>query len=271
MATILLVTHASDRFHSRSFLVGTLFEHWTGAGHRVVVHEGPCDLPPADIAFLHADCTEIPAEYTDALARYPIVVNGKTGDVSKRAISRNLVTSPTDYQGPVIVKTNRNSGGFPEAFHAKVALEERGETSPAVRYMKGRYPIFDSPCLVPPHVFRDPDLVVEKFLPEKDERGYYVRYWVFLGDRERCSRYLEAQPIVKGDTALERVAVPVPDELREWRARLGFDYGKFDFVVRDGTPILLDVNRTPTVPPNLTEAVRRGQGDLARGIESFLR
>ena len=214
----------------------------------MIVRAGPCDLPAADVAFLHADCTEIPAEYTDALSRYPAAVNGTTGDVTKRAISRHLVTSATEYQGPVIVKTNRNSGGFPEALHASVALEERGEVSPPVRYMKGRYPIFESPCHVPAHVFGDPDLVVEKFLPEKDERGYYVRYWVFLGDRERCSRYLEGQPIVKGDNALERVPVPVPDELREWRKRLGFDYGKFDFVVRDGVPILLDVNRTPTVP-----------------------
>jgi hypothetical protein len=271
MATILLVTHASDRFHARSFLVQSLFEHWASAGHEVIVREGPRDLPAADVAFLHADGTEIPAEYAEALARYPVVVNGKTGDVTKRAISRNLVKSPTDFQGPVIVKTNRNSGGFPEAFHAKVALEERGEKSAPVRYMNDRYPVFESACLVPPHVFTDPDLVVERFLPERDERGYYVRYWVFLGDRERCSRYLEAQPIVKGDNAIERVPVPVPDELREWRRRLGFDYGKFDFVVRDGVPILLDANRTPTVPPNLAEAVRRGQGELARGIEAFLR
>ena len=74
-----------------------------------------------------------------------------------------------------------------------------------------------------------------------------------------------------GRRVLRRVPVPVPEELRAWRHRLGFDYGKFDFVVRDGVPILLDVNRTPTVPPNLTDAVRRGQGELARGIEAFLR
>src|ERR1700678_3219713 len=113
MATILLVTHASDRFHARSFLVQSLFEHWASAGHEVIVRGGPRGLPAADVAFLHADGTEIPAEYTEALARYPVVVNGKTGDVTKRAISRNLVNSPADFQGPVIVKTNRNSGGFP--------------------------------------------------------------------------------------------------------------------------------------------------------------
>ena len=155
---------------------------------------------------------------------------------------------------------------------AATEAPQAGEPSPGpVRYMSERYPIFQSACQVPAAVFGDPDLVVEKFLPEKDERGYYVRYWVFLGERERCSRYLEAGPIVKGDQAIERVPVPVPDEIRAWRRRLGFDYGKFDFVIHDGRPVLLDVNRTPTVPPNLSAAVRKQQAELAEGIEALLR
>ena len=62
----------------------------------------------------------------------------------------------------------------------------------------------------------------------------------------------------------------MPDELRVVRAALGFDYGKFDFVLRNGKPILLDVNRTPTVPPNLSEVVRAQQGALAKGLDSLL-
>ena len=270
MSTILLVAHARDRFHQRSFLVQSLFDHWAAAGHRVLVAEGPDALPSADVAFLHLDCTAVPPEYIEATRRYPVVINGATGDVSKRAISEQLVAQRDGFQGPVIVKTNRNSGGFPEALHAQVAVLAGEDPGPPVRYMKDRYPIFASPCLVPPAVWNDPDLVVERFLPEKDERGYYVRYWVFLGDRERCSRYLEAEPVVKGDRAIERLPVPVPGELRVWRKKLGLDYGKLDFVLHDGKPVLLDVNRTPTVPANLSEAVRAGQADLARGMDALL-
>ncbi len=271
MATILVVAHAHDRFDARHFLLKGLFEHWTAAGHRVLVHEGPSGLPDADLAFVHIDGTVIPTPYLDALSRYPIVVNGKTADISKRSFSRHLVSRADAFDGPVIVKTNRNSGGFPEAMHAMNARDAGEPPGEPVRFMKDRYPIFRSACEVPASTWRDPDLVVEKFLPEKDERGYYVRYWVFLGDKERCSRYLEADPIVKGDKAIERIPCDVPDEIRAWRARLGFDFGKFDFVIHDGQPVLLDVNRTPTVPPNLSDAVRAQQAALSEGIAAFLR
>jgi hypothetical protein len=271
MATILLVAHAHERFEARHFLVKGLFEHWTAAGHRVLVHEGPTGLPDADVAFVHIDSTVIPAPYLDALSRCRVVLNGKTADISKRSFSPNVVARADGFTGPVIVKTNRNSGGFPEAMHARNAIESGEPAGPPVRFMRDRYPIFRSACEVPPSTWSDPDLVVEKFLPEQDERGYYVRYWVFLGDRERCSRYLEADPIVKGDRATERVPVEVPAEIRAWRTRLGFDFGKFDFVLHDGQPVLLDVNRTPTVPPNLSDAVRAQQASLSEGIAAFLR
>ena len=53
--------------------------------------------------------------------------------------------------------------------------------------------------------------------------------------------------------------------------RLGFDYGKFDFAIHEGVPVLFDVNRTPTLPENLTEALVKANIDLARGLDAFLR
>jgi hypothetical protein len=44
--------------------------------------------------------------------------------------------------------------------------------------------------------------------------------------------------------------VPVPDDLRETRRRLGFDYGKWDFVLHEGRAVLIDANKTPGRPPN---------------------
>ena len=93
---------------------------------------------------------------------------------------------------------------------------------------------------------------------------------MFFGDRERCNRVVGRHPVVKASDALERVPVDVPDEIRAFRRRLGFDYGKFDFVINEGRPVLLDVNRTPVVPENLGEAMRAGMANLAPGIEGFL-
>ena len=62
----------------------------------------------------------------------------------------------------------------------------------------------------------------------------------------------------------------MPVEIAEERRRLGFDYGKFDFVVHGGRPILLDANRTPGGSATLTEEYAQGAAELAKGIDVFL-
>jgi hypothetical protein len=54
------------------------------------------------------------------------------------------------------------------------------------------------------------------------------------------------------------------------RARLGFDYGKFDFVIHEGQAVLLDANRTPTAVRNLSTYQQRHAQSLAGGIGYFL-
>ena len=97
---------------------------------------------------------------------------------------------------------------------------------------------------VPQAIWDNPGLIVERFLPERDPRGYWMRVWVFLCRQEHCTRYLGEDPLIKSDNILAREKVAVPDALRAQRERLGFDYGKLDFVVVDGTAVLLDANRT---------------------------
>jgi hypothetical protein len=269
MATILIVVHPDDQFSKRSFIVQGLVEPWTAAGHRVIVHEGVEGMPSADVAFSHVDLSVIPDAYQGALARYPKVINGRAVDIRKRAFREHLVAPGDGFTGSVIVKTNLNAGGMPEALHATVAAE-RGEKSQRARFIKGRYPVFASACEVPAATWSDPDLVVEKFLPEKDERGYYLRTWVFLGASERCTRTLGAHRVVKAADTIERTTVAVPEELRAWRTKLGFDYGKFDFAIHDGSVVLYDVNRTPTMPATISDALRAGMAELAKGIAAFV-
>jgi hypothetical protein len=50
------------------------------------------------------------------------------------------------------------------------------------------------------------------------------------------------------DAAVRRELVPEePDELREIRRSLGFDFGKFDYSIVNGRVVLYDRNRTPSV------------------------
>lgn len=272
MATIAVLTGEHDHFHRRGFLLQRLFPHWIEAGHVVVVHVGPSEPPPADVAVLHVDLTVIPPEYERWLSMYPIVVNGATLDIGKRRVSRHLVRRGDGYEGPVIIKTNANSGALPEAQWERLASEASGRPPRPVRHIPGRYPVLDSPSRVPFSVWDDEGLVVERFLPERDGDGYVLRVYTFLGDYERCSRVTHPSPIVKGAGSTKRVLVPVPPEIRAERRRLGFDYGKLDFVLHEGAAVLFDANRTPTMPGgDLGEAVSAEDRALAAGIESFCR
>jgi len=274
MATILVLTHPHDLFRSRHFVVQALFPHWTDMGHRVIVHEGTANLPGADAVLLHVDRTVVPDDYIDALGKYRVVLNGTTRDIGKRVVSANLVGPYDDYRGPVIVKTNANAGGMPERLHEEIARRKGEPPRAPVRYMSERYPVFASFAEVPSELRLDPDLVVEKFLPEREREGeqwgYCSRHWLFFGDRERCHRILGPHPVVKGIDMIRRDAVPIPDEIRAARARLGFDFGKFDFVLHEGAPVLLDVNRTPTLPANMSAFVKAGMEELAKGMAGIL-
>ena len=273
MSRIVLLTHTYDNFRGRTFLLSALARHWFEAGHEVKVAVGPGGWPQADIAVMHPDISVVPAAYADASRRYPLVVNAAATDIRKRRVSRNLVTPNDGWTGPVIVKTDLNCRGIPEA-HAIDGFRrdgKRADLAPGpVVFTHKPYPVLSSPRDVPDAVWNNAGLVVERFLPERDERGYWLRVWSFFGDRERCSRYCGREPIVKSADVIAREPAPVPDELRAERERLGFDYGKFDFVVVDGKAILLDANRTPSAPPPSPE-MDASNAHLAGGLDAMLR
>ncbi|TIV27981.1 MAG: hypothetical protein E5V96_34050, partial [Mesorhizobium sp.] len=79
------------------------------------------------------------------------------------------------------------------------------------------------------------------------------------------------QNLVKGEDTIRREPVPVPDELRALRRDLGFDYGKFDFVMHEGKALLLDANKTPGRVRNLSAFLAAGNSNLADGFEGLIR
>jgi hypothetical protein len=272
MATIVILQHEVQRRFKVPYLVMAFAERWRSRGHEVLVHFGVSTPPPAELAILHIDQTVVPEAYRALLARYPRVLNGRVLDASKSVYSRQAIKRETDWPGHVIVKTEANIGGRPErAARIHAQKEQASWIAPETPHL-AEYPIYASVRTVPEKAWTTPGLLVEKFVPEKDEHGYYLRVWTFFGDRESCSRCRSPEPIVKSENVVQRVDVPVPDEMRAWRSRLGYDFGKFDFVRHGNEWLLLDANKTPSAPSGtmLTDDVRERLGAIADGMASFI-
>jgi hypothetical protein len=279
---ILVVRLKNDPFDRASYVVHALSDEWRRRGLSIDVVDH-LDEPVGDdtLVFPHMDLTVTPPQYAEVFSRCAKVVNRGVQDISKRRVSRNRITAPQEYDGPVIVKTNRNAGGAPEvseAFHAgglRTQLLKLAKWLPwTISGLVGPqgYHIYDHPRMVPWIVWHNPRLIVEKFLPEKEGELYCLRQYVFLGPCEFNTRALAPDPLVKAKNVVKReVLDETPAALREFRKDFGFDYGKFDYVIRDGQTIVFDVNRTPSYNP----ASKAGSASslilkLVPGIEPFL-
>jgi len=268
VATIVVLEHELQRHAQLPYMMRLFAAHWQVSGHRVLVHHGVEHPPAGDVAVLHVDLTVVPEAYRALLERYERVVNRRVLDVSKSRFSQDLVRPESDWGGPVIVKTEANYGGKPEHLWRSIAAQQGRSSDVPEGPLAEAYPVYASKREVPEVVWRAPGLIVEKFLPEQDERGYCVRVWTFFGDREVSSRWLSREPIVKSANRIGRDLVAVPDEMRAWRDKLGFDFGKFDYVRHGDRWVLLDVNRTPSAPSQVKGSTPLDA--LAAGLGSFL-
>jgi hypothetical protein len=249
-----------DIFNYRnSYLIDALAFRWGKNGYKVLKRYSTKNLPDADIAILHIDATIVPEKYDQCLSKYPVVLNRNILNISKTVFSNNIVKSDDVYAGPVIIKTNANCGAKPEAskmkyIWSKLTLHCNWEKVSTLNPKE--YPVFDKKEDIPAGVWKNRNLVVEKFLPEKSNGLFFLRYWIFLGNKGWVGRFGSNDPIVKFsnkitkneilhiNTEAEDETVHVPEELKIWRKKLGFDYGRFDYVEHNGKIILFDVNKT---------------------------
>jgi hypothetical protein len=288
---ILTDEKADDPPEIGKYLIHPLSEGWKAMGLRVTLLRGAQHFEPARLLIPHIDATVRPVKYDAFLRRYRRVVNRRLADVSRSGYSENLVGPDSGYAGPVIVKTNRNYGGLPELHAATVSgrrsLAERlrsrwaaffGASPSGVAWKRvewldtASYPVFEKLRDVPRGVFRNPNLVVEKFNPEIEGGHYCIRYAYVLGPREITLRFKSRRAVVKAADAKTCEEVETPPEIGAWRRRLGLDYGKIDFVVAGGKPVLLDVNPTPAMAAlKRHNLVRRVAQALRDGVEEFLR
>jgi hypothetical protein len=272
---IAVLIHEHDEYDDTSYILRSIAKVWKQDGRRVTVIRGFGKRIEADAAILHVDLTVVPEEYLEFIRQYPVVLNGSVKDISKRKISNHLVRFGDGYKGPVIVKTNRNFGGNREAeLPRRVKFAHR-----CVRAVRRRlpwmyqsqmgvwdYPIYQSTAEVPWAVWFNRNLIVERFLPERQDGFYCLRSWIFLGDADRNVIMYANQPIIKSRVAVRTEPAEVPDELRKIRRELGFDFGKFDYGIIDGRVVLYDANRTPTVGVKFDEQTLKKWAD---GIAVF--
>ena len=278
MASIAVITHqhdlplrdarTGDGLATR-YMVGPIAIELAKRGHEVRFIAGvPDSRMSADIAILHVDLTFVPTEYLEFAASFPICINGRVSDIAKRTVADELVGPDTPWSGRVIIKTNLNCRGFPEVRANNIAKRSnRAPPFPDVTAVT-EYLVCDTPAAVPLACWADDALVVQKFLPEVLDDGFGVRFWTFLGPIERCDLCVSSTESVKSASTLRLEPSPVPDQLRTLRQHLGLDFGKIDFVIQDGSPVVIDVNKTVGVPPAAKNSDWPSR--YADGVESYL-
>jgi hypothetical protein len=272
---IAVLMHEGTENRPENYLIYIMANYWREDGHKVFFLYGTKRFVPADILFVHVDLSVVPDFYLSFAARYPIVVNGGVKDIRKKTFSPGLLKPGDSWDGPVIVKTNKNYAGKPESKQDRCdgiagyirrkmrAARNRVDLEwldPAIKKPTD-YPVYDHLREVPRLYFYHPELVIQKFMPEIENGLYCLRNMHFLGDHVSCLRLKSRQQIVNMATSedTEWNIEPEP-ELVALRDQLGFDYGKFDYVMIDGQAVLLDINKTIGWPGG--EFVKSNNGEI---------
>ena len=187
LKTIVIVFHETPGHGSmHNYRIWHCAQIWKRSGFKVQMLRGFNEPVQADLLIPQIDLSVLPKACRHLLRSEAIVVNRSVVDIRKSVFSRNLVSIRDHYHGPVIVKTNANAGGWAERsllrtlpFHEQI-LKRARQLSRAIRKVaisgslsrlayastltSDNYPVFASKHQVPRGVFKNEDLVVEKFL-----------------------------------------------------------------------------------------------------------
>jgi hypothetical protein len=138
--------------------------------------------------------------------------------------------------------------------------------------------VYERRAEVPRSVWWNRHLVVERFFTERAEGMYWLRSWVFLGDRGFVRYCGSDHPVIKAYAGRVRVRRVVgdespsdlPDLVRARRAELQMDYGKIDFIVHEGQAHVIDANRTPNSRATTPEAKRSEALRIVDGLDALI-
>jgi hypothetical protein len=189
-----------------------------------------------------------------------------------RAFQRHdaIVTTAHDEDGklhPGEIQRRAGSAGHAGGESAKNA--RRKGSAPEVREFP-EYAVYDSIRDVPEDLRNDASLAIDCFMPEREGDMYAIRHWVFCGDQGHCNRFISPEMIIKGGNVLRKEPCAVPDKLHDLRKAMGFDYGKFDFVMHGDDVFLLDANKTPGSPPLISADDQATLSRLVDGFETLM-
>lgn len=271
---VAILFHEADRAAVNNYAISALAELWRRDGHTVTHIFGIRKFIPADLILVHVNLSVVPDEYITFAQQYPIVLNDKPRDIRKSSFSRYLLTPDDDYSGQVFIKSDLNYAGIPE----DVLLKRNHYFRPLMSVLN--VPFFRTPAdylvvgslrEVPLKWFKRKDMVIQRFCPEFEDGLYHVRLYQFLGDKHTCTRISSPHPIVNDPSRVRSESIEVHPEIEKLRRELNFDYGKFDYVIHDGEPVLLDINKTTGSVRKLTPEIAAMRKHRAGGLYSYFR
>jgi hypothetical protein len=266
----------SEHADPERYVISKLAGYWRAEGLRVHYLFGTRLYVPADVLILHVDLSVLPGSALRFARRYPRVINQHVRDIRKRTFSTLMLERDTSYAGPVIVKSNLNCAGVAEAggHPYRVARVYHRTRRLYFRLLTGAwsYRLYDSPSEVPRVIWGDSNLVVEKFLPERRGEDYAVRTYHCFGERDSFFLLTSPEPIVKSGPATRIHPLEPDPRLRELRRGLSLDYGKIEYVLADGEPVVIDVNKTIGLTDWLNDdpCIETARRERAAAIHDFL-
>jgi hypothetical protein len=273
IASVHIATHQGSAFKG-DYLIAKLKCHWELAGHQITC--GPIQKLEADLGILHVDLTRVAPEMIPENPSQCRFLNEHVLDISKSCFSSLRVLPGDCWDGPVIVKSDLNSYGGHEWKQKQPGILQRKRRKLAKNFWRlarmlppKRYPVLARLSDVPGWVWEHPDIIVERFMPERDGDLFCLRGWVFFGTRSYTYRLFATDSQVKVGTMVRHEFLDnPPPELEAFREVHKFDFGKFDYVEVDGRPILLDINKTPSV---VSDPFTPRLKHLADGLDEMLR
>jgi hypothetical protein len=268
---ILIIQHENDFIGEQGvYFIEVIARCWREAGHKVVFINGLQKNITADVAILHVNLSVVPDEYVRYTMQFPVALNFGITDIRKRSISQYLVQKDDHYDGPVIVKTDLNCGGIPEAKIYNKPLPNRRSLMKYVRKTvrktrragiklnlinanarrlvqseyRESFQTFENKRRVPTYIWENDDWIVEKFVPEKEGSKFVRRNAYFLGSKIIGFKSYSLDPIIKEEEEGVSDKIEVPEEIILLKNKLGLDYGKIDYVMYKEKPVVLDVAKT---------------------------
>lgn len=236
----------------RTHLTGLLASQWRANGIEVIELSGTGTFVEADLLFLNLGRALVPEDYTRFAAQYPVTFNAGAADLRKHRYADGQLLAGSAYKGAVIV---RNDTGFvpaapssasPLGFLRKLNGRRASHLRDAAA-SGGSYRIYASINDVPAENF-GPGYIVQKFLPEQEGGRFILRQYYFLGDEHFLGVQTSGAAIIHTGMPVSLEEWSPPEKLLELRSRLGLDYGRIDFVLVDGKPFVLSINRSPALP-----------------------